>query len=143
MASALGEPDQLYWLWWSASPVTRVGCRGESGQVAGALRSAVTGNRMRHVRSLQRSDFLGVELQLQRRHRVMQMLRPGCADDGCGGERLLGNPGQCHLCAGNMASFGNHADGVDDALVGLGCAVERLAIGVAGLALAVRLSRRG
>ena len=68
-----GQRGRRRWPVWLASTAS---CRGKIGRVAGVLYSVVTGDRVRRVGMLQRGDFLRIELQRQRRHRVMQMLRP-------------------------------------------------------------------
>jgi hypothetical protein len=70
-----------------------------------------------HVGTLEFCDFLRVQSDLERGHRIIEMLEAGRADDRRGNARLLQHPGKRHLSHRDAASFGDPLDRFDDLLI--------------------------
>ena len=83
-----------------------------------ALRSGVPDNSVRHIGRFQLRDLGSFSLSVESRGRVIEMLRLRGADDGCGHERLLGQPREGDLRLRHAAGGGDGGDLIDDPPIG-------------------------
>jgi len=66
---------------------------------------------------LENVDFVVGEVDIERRHRVREVVRFCGSDDGSGDDRVLQHPGKRDLRHRNAAGLGDLLYGVDDGLV--------------------------
>jgi hypothetical protein len=91
---------------------------------------------MRHVGRFNRLDFRRQKLERQCCKRIVEMVRLGHSDNWRDDGGFLKNPRERHLGARDLAAFRDHADRIDNLLIGgEGLLVEIAAKRVALLAL--------